>query len=44
LYNLANDPFEQNDLWGTHPDVVKDLQALLERYQRDGRSAPRAIA
>ena len=41
LYNLANDPFEQNDLWGTHPDVVKELQALLERYQREGRSAPR---
>jgi len=41
LYNLADDPFEQNDVWDKHPDLVRELRALLERYQREGRSAPR---
>jgi arylsulfatase A-like enzyme len=43
LYNLAKDPSEQNDLWDARPDVVERLSALLEKYKREGRSAPRAV-
>ena len=38
LYNLNEDPREQNNLWQSRPDKVKALQAVLERYQQDGRS------
>ena len=41
LYNLAEDPAEGKNLWDKHPEVVKRLSALLERYKQDGRSAPR---
>jgi arylsulfatase A len=40
LYNLRDDPAEQNNLWLKRPDVVARLTALLEKYQREGRSAP----
>jgi hypothetical protein len=40
---LAKDPSEQNDLWDARPDVVERLSALLEKYKREGRSAPRAV-
>jgi len=40
LYNLKEDPYEQNDLWEKYPEVVERLAALLERYRKDGRSAP----
>ena len=42
LYNLHDDPGEANDLWTQRPEVVKRLAALLDTYQRTGRSAPRA--
>lgn len=42
LYNIANDPFEQKDLWESHPDVVKKLRAELERIkQLDKIDGPR---
>jgi arylsulfatase A-like enzyme len=41
LYNLADDPYEQNDLWEKRRDVVERLTALLEKYIAEGRSAPR---
>lgn len=40
LYNLKDDPYEQNNLWDKHPEIVDHLKKLLERYQQDGRSAP----
>ena len=40
LYNLGEDPLEQNDLWEKHPEIVARLTALLERYKKEGRSAP----
>lgn len=33
LYNLRNDPGEQNDLAADFPDKVKELEALLEKLQ-----------
>ncbi|MCS7469955.1 sulfatase-like hydrolase/transferase [Stieleria sp. ICT_E10.1] len=38
LYDLANDPGEQSDLSEQRPEVVKRLQALLEKAERDGRT------
>lgn len=40
LYNLALDPYEENNLWDKHPDIVARLATLLEKYKREGRSAP----
>jgi hypothetical protein len=40
LYNLAEDPGEQQNLWAEQTDVVKRLTALLERYQQQGHSRP----
>ncbi|MBL8841178.1 MAG: sulfatase [Planctomycetes bacterium] len=35
LFNLADDPFERNDLSETHADVARRMQAELERIFRD---------
>jgi arylsulfatase A len=40
LYNLDSDPHESVNVWRGHPDVVKRLQELLDRYRREGRSRP----
>ena len=42
LYNLKQDPAERKNLYAERPDMVGKLKALLERYKREGRSAPRA--
>jgi arylsulfatase A-like enzyme len=41
LYNLDDDPREQKNLWLERPEIVARLTALLNKYQRDGRSRPR---
>ena len=41
LYNLKDDPGEQNNLWLRKPETVARLTALLEKYQREGRSVAR---
>ena len=40
LYNLADDPYEKNDLWDLHYDVVSRLSHLLIRYIQHGHSQP----
>jgi arylsulfatase A len=40
LYNLANDPAEERNLWSDQPEVVQRLTNLLDQYKRDGRSVP----
>ncbi len=40
LYNLADDPAEQTNLWLQEPKVVARLTALLAQYKSTGRSAP----
>lgn len=40
LYNLVDDPYEKNDLWDKHPEIVQDLTKLLEKYQQQGHSRP----
>ena len=38
LYNMETDPYETNDLWEKHPDIVEKLTALLEKYKNQGHS------
>jgi hypothetical protein len=40
LYNLADDPGEQANLYAKRPDAVKRLGELLERYRKQGHSRP----
>ena len=40
LYNLATDPGETRNCYFTHPEILKDLKAQLEKYKESGRSAP----
>lgn len=41
LYNLAADPGETNNLYDTHPDIARELKAVLEESKSSGRSAPK---
>lgn len=38
LYNLNADPTESSNLWESHPEVVKELKALLKKYKSEGQS------
>jgi len=40
LYNLDIDPEEKNNLANEHPEMVKELHSLLNRYRTRGRSVP----
>ena len=40
LYNLDEDPYETNDLWENHPEIVDRLKRLLEKYKEQGYSRP----
>ncbi len=38
LYNLKDDPAETKDVSAAHPELVKELEALLNRYRDAGHS------
>lgn len=38
LFNLKDDIAQRNNLAGEHPDKVKQMDAMLTRIQRDGRT------
>ncbi|MGH8017684.1 MAG: sulfatase-like hydrolase/transferase, partial [Opitutaceae bacterium] len=40
LYNLSDDPAEQNDLYARHPEIVQRLTDLLADQISSGRSRP----
>lgn len=40
LYNLKEDPIEQNNLQAARPEIVIELQELLSSYITKGRSTP----
>ncbi len=40
LYNLDADPGEKTNLYLQHPEITRNLKALLEKSKQDGRSAP----
>ena len=40
LYNLKDDPQEKKNLFLERPEVVKELKALLKKYQTETRSVP----
>ena len=41
LYNLETDPGETVNLYHEHPEIVRELKALLEQSKAAGRSASR---
>jgi arylsulfatase A-like enzyme len=41
LYNIADDPGETKNLYAVHPEIVRELKALLDKSKADGRSAAR---
>ena len=43
LFNLADDPSEQNNVYAQYPDVVEELQNLLNQYRNQGYSVPRMM-
>ena len=43
LYQLAQDPGEENNLYDQHPEVVEELQSLLTKYIVEGRSTPGSV-
>ena len=40
LYNLKDDLREEKNLYAEHPDRVKTMRALLEKYKAADRSVP----
>ena len=40
LYDLATDPGETTNLYSKRPEIVKELQALLDESKKTGRSRP----
>ena len=40
LYNLADDPGETRNLYQQHPEIARELKALLDKSKASGRSAP----
>ena len=41
LYNMKDDPREQENLYAAHPEIVARLKDLLAKYERERRSVPR---
>ena len=42
LFNVRDDVSERRNQFAEHPEVVRELKELLEKYKRDGRSTPGA--
>ena len=40
LFNVHDDVSEHRNQFTDHPEVVRELKELLEKYIRDGRSTP----
>ncbi|TKG92480.1 sulfatase [Puteibacter caeruleilacunae] len=40
LFNMKEDPKEQNNLYAEKPELVKELKALIEKYKSQGYSRP----
>ncbi len=43
LYDLKDDPKEENNLAEKRPEIVQELRKLLNHYRTCGRSAPRSL-
>lgn len=40
LFNLRDDPAEEKNIADAHPDVVRQLSTLMQKYVDEGRSTP----
>jgi len=43
LYDMKADPGETTNLYKDHLDIVDRLTKLLDKYKKDGRSAPKSL-
>ncbi len=43
LFNLADDPFEQNDLSAQYPDMVSDLKSNMDKWYREIVTSPNLV-
>jgi hypothetical protein len=43
LYDLASDPYEQNDLSVSHPDLVATMSAELNRWSESCRQSSQGM-
>ena len=43
LYDLSQDPGETTNLYFKHPEIVKELKALLDESRKSGRSRPNSL-
>ena len=44
LYNIKDDPYEEQNVWDEHPDIVRKLTAMLAKYREQGYSRPGGTA
>ncbi len=42
LFNISNDPYEKNNVYKEHPDIVRQLLEILLQSIEEGRSTPGA--
>ena len=42
LFNVHDDLPQRQNQYAEHPEIVRELKTLLEKYKRDGRSTPGA--
>ena len=40
LYNLKKDPSQQQNIYHEHPEVIKEMDALLTKYLQSSQTAP----
>ena len=40
VYDMQEDPSETTNVYLEHPEIVKELKALLKKYIKEGRSTP----
>ena len=41
LYNLKNDPSEKTNFYTERPEIVDRMTKIMNKYRREGRSAPK---
>jgi hypothetical protein len=40
IYKISDDRAQRQNVYADHPDIVRQLKSLLEKYKQHGRSTP----
>ena len=40
LYDMSVDPYEKNNVFEKHPEIVREMTELMDNYVKRGRSTP----